>query len=66
MNAQKTEQSPARPPVDPAGVRFLLRELLDELEFERASGVHGMDMLDRQAIRKLVKERGDRRVRSSK
>ena len=66
MNAPRTHPSPVPPPVDPAGVRYVLRELLDELEVERASGSHGMEKLDRQEIRKLIKAKGDRRVRSSK
>jgi hypothetical protein len=65
-NSQKTAASPAAPPGGPAGVRFLLQELLEELEIERAMGTHGLEKLDRKEIRKLLKEKGDRRVRSSK
>jgi hypothetical protein len=66
MDAQKAAASPTPASVDPSGVRFLLSELLDELEVERASGTQGMERLGRLEIRKLVKEKGDRRVRSSK
>jgi hypothetical protein len=66
MNPQKTTASPAAPNEGAAGVRFLLSELLAELEVERALGTRGLEKLDRKEIRKLVREKGDRRVRSPK
>jgi hypothetical protein len=47
-------------------VRFLLKDLLGELDIERAVGARSLEKLGRKEIRKLVKEKGDRRVRSSK
>jgi hypothetical protein len=66
MTSQKTTESPAPQPHEPTGVRYLLRDLLAELEIERAAGAHGLEKLDRKEIRKLIKEKGDRRVRSAK
>lgn len=66
MNAPKPAADPAPPPSAPVGVRFKLRELLAELEAERAAGARSTERLDRHEIRKLVKEKGDRRVRTSK
>jgi hypothetical protein len=63
----KKNTAPSAPPHEgPTGVRYLLSELLVELETERSLGTHGMERLDRKEIRKLVREKGDRRVRSSK
>jgi hypothetical protein len=66
MNPEKTAASAAPVAHEPAGVRFLLRDLLAELEIERAKGAHGLERLDRKEIRKLVREKGDRRVRGTK
>jgi hypothetical protein len=66
MNPQKPAASSAPLPNEPTGVRFLLRDLLAELDVERALGAHGLEKLDRKEIRKLVKEKGDRRVRTAK
>jgi hypothetical protein len=66
MDAPKTAAATLPPLTEPTGVRYLLREILDELEIERASGARGMEKLDRHEIRKLIAKKGDRRVRSSK
>jgi hypothetical protein len=66
MEGKAKSPEPAKKPADPAGVRFLLRELVAEVEIERAVAARGMEKLDRQEIRKLIREKGDRRVRQPK
>jgi hypothetical protein len=66
MNPEKASPSAEPAAHEPAGVRFLLRDLLAELEIERATGAQGLEKLDRKEIRKLVREKGDRRVRATK
>jgi hypothetical protein len=66
MNPEKATASAAPAAHEPTGVRFLLRDLLAELEIERAMGTQGLEKLDRKEIRKLVREKGDRRVRATK
>lgn len=49
-----------------SGVRFLLSELLGELELERAAGTFVKAKLDQREIRKLFKAKASRRVRPAK
>ena len=65
MGTSKTAET-AAPARTVSGVRFLLSELLSELDRERAAGTSGMARVDQGEIRKLFKAKAASRARSAK